>query len=213
MLLLVRENLLDEIAAGGIVSGCRCLRRRVQHGTRIALQRHVVVEYLSHCGANGWRVDSERRCTVEIAEAIKKGIDRDRLIGSPHSHLTGKTFETPCFDESDMGLMLRVSAPRRTQQAIQDCRHWVDGLAHTRGDLYSITCFRNDRHRILPAYMGARVVPPTRGGGLAVYGSVFVGIGGGHGLGLVDGRECVDHPRCDARRMKPAGTTRDSDGS
>src|SRR5450432_927977 len=151
MLLLVRENLLDEIAAGGIMSGCRSLRRRVQHGTRIALQRHVVVEYLSHCDADGWRVDSERRYAAEIAEAIQKGIDRDRLIGSLHSHLTGKTFETPCFDESDMGLMLRAGAPRRTQQAIQDCRYRVDGIAHTRGGLYLITCIRINRHRILPA--------------------------------------------------------------
>src|SRR5882672_4284725 len=125
MLLLVCENLLDEIAAGGIVSGRRCLRRRVEQGTRMALQRHVVVEYLADRGANGWRLDSERGCAVEIGEAIQKSIDRKRLIRSPHSHLAGKTFETPCFDESDMGLMLRVSAPRCAQQSIQDRKHRV----------------------------------------------------------------------------------------
>src|SRR5258705_4646881 len=84
-------------------------------------------------GANGWRSDSERRCAVEIAEAIQKSMNRDRLIRSPRSHLAGKTFETPCLDESDMGLMLRVSAPRCAEQAIQDRNHRVGSLAHARG--------------------------------------------------------------------------------
>src|SRR5258708_7338987 len=135
MLLLVCENLLDEIAAGGIVSGRRCLRCRVEHGARMALQRHVVVEDLADCGANGWRPDRERGCAVEIAEAIQKSMNRDRLIRSPRSHLAGKTFETPCFDESDMGLMLRVTAARRAEQVIQDRKHRVGSLAYARGGL------------------------------------------------------------------------------
>src|SRR5258706_6568211 len=133
MLLLVRENLLDEIAAGGIVSGRRCLRCRIEHGTRMALQRHVVVEHLADRGTNGWRLDSERRCAVEIGEAIQKSTNRNRLIRGPRSHLAGKTLETPCLDESDMGLMLRVGAPRCAKQAIQDRKHRDGGLARTRG--------------------------------------------------------------------------------
>ena len=101
----------------------------------MALQRHVVVEYLADCGTNGWRLDSERGCAVEIAEAIQQSMNRNRLIRSPRSHLAGKAFETPCFDESDMGLMLRVSAPRCAKQAIQDREHRVGSLAHTRGGL------------------------------------------------------------------------------
>src|SRR5258705_6060934 len=45
-------------------------------------------------GANGWRPDSERRCAVEIAEAIQKSMNRDRLIRSARSHLAGKTFRS-----------------------------------------------------------------------------------------------------------------------
>jgi hypothetical protein len=85
--------------------------------------------------ANGWRIDSERGCAVEITEAIQKGMNRDRLIRSPRSHLAGKTFEAPCFDECDMGLMLRVSAPRCAKQAIQDRKHRVGSLAYARGCL------------------------------------------------------------------------------
>src|SRR5882724_8588460 len=165
MLLLVGENSLDQIAAGGIVSGRRCLRRRVEHGTGMALQRHVVVKYLADCGTNSWRLDSERGCAVEIAEAIQQSINRNRLIRSPQSHLAGKTFETQCFDENDMGLMLRVSAPRCTKQAIQDRKHRLGSPAHAPGALYLIAYFRINRHRILLAYTGGRVVPATGGGG------------------------------------------------
>ncbi len=59
MLLLICEDLLDDIAGSGIVSGSSSLGRCIELRASMALKPHVVVEDLAHGYTNGGRLDRE----------------------------------------------------------------------------------------------------------------------------------------------------------
>src|SRR5258708_39471049 len=125
MLLLICEDLLDDIAGSGIVSGSCGLGRCVELRASMTLQPHVVVEDLAHGYADGGHLDRECGRAVEIDESTKKRADRYRLIGGVYTHRIGETVQALCLDQSDMRLMLGAGSPDPTKQPVQDREYRV----------------------------------------------------------------------------------------
>ena len=125
MLLFVCQDLLDEIAGGGIVSGSGGLGGCVELRASMPLHGHVVVENFAHGYPDGRRLDRECGCAAEIDESINQCADRYRLIGGSCSHRIGETLQPLCLDQGDMSLMLRAGSPDRTEQLVQNPEYRV----------------------------------------------------------------------------------------
>jgi hypothetical protein len=130
MLLLIHEDLLDQIAGSGIMSGCGGLGGSIELRPSMALQLHVVAENLAYGCSDGDCLDRECGCAAEIDEPIKEPTDRYGLIRGPYSHRIGEALQAQCLDHCDMGLMLNAGSPEATKQPVQDREYWVISHYH-----------------------------------------------------------------------------------
>jgi len=104
MQFFVCKDLLDEIASGGVVSGCGRLGRSVELG------------FVLRCSPMSLSRTSRRVAPMFGASIVNAGLPPSStirfrsvwivtgLIASPAAHHVSETLETPSLGESDMGL-------------------------------------------------------------------------------------------------------------
>jgi len=91
----------------------------------MTLQSHVDVENLAHGNTNGRRLDAKCGRAIKIDKPIEKRADRYGFIGDSLLHQVGETVQSPGPDQRDIGLVLDVGAPGRTEQLVEDLEYRV----------------------------------------------------------------------------------------